>query len=363
MTMTRASQSGKNGIAEEALLSIHDLHVEYLSPRGSVRAVDGVSLSIKPGEVVGLAGESGCGKSTIAQALLRILQPPAVITGGKVLFEGKDVLTMNDEALRKFRWSKVSMVFQSAMNSLNPVMTIGDQIIDAIRAHDPKIKERQAKERAAEMLRIVGIEETRINSYPHQLSGGMRQRAVIAIALVLNPPLMIMDEPTTALDVVVQREIMAQIADLKGRLGFSILFITHDISLLVEISDRIAIMYAGQIVEMANARDLFDEPLHPYTQGLMNSFPALTGERVKLAGIPGAPPNLISPPSGCRFHPRCPKRMAICDSAVPALADARAGHAVACHLYPESRPASVSPAQLEPVPNNMGQIDVERSAS
>lgn len=338
---------------DEALLEIEDLRVEYLSPRGPVRAVDGVSLAIRPGEVVGLAGESGCGKSTVAQAILRILQPPAVITGGKVLFGGTDVLSMSDDELRDFRWSEVSMVFQSAMNALNPVMTIGDQIVDAIKAHDRKITDRNAHERAAEMLRIVGIEEGRIDSYPHQLSGGMRQRAVIAIALVMNPPLMIMDEPTTALDVVVQREIMAQIADLKERLGFSILFITHDISLLVEISDRIAIMYAGQIVEMAKARDLFDEPLHPYTQGLMSSFPSLTGPRAALTGIPGSPPNLITPPSGCRFHPRCPKRMMICDKAVPKLAEARPDHWVACHLYPPSQPDELAPGALEPYPQRV----------
>jgi peptide/nickel transport system ATP-binding protein len=363
MALTHDYTTRQTEAAEGALLSIRDLKVEYLTPRGPVRAVDGVSFTIKPGEVLGLAGESGCGKSTVAQAILRILQPPAIITGGKVLFEGKDVLAMSDHQLEQFRWQDVSMVFQSAMNALNPVMTVGDQIVDTILAHDPRVGERQARERAKEMLRIVGIEEHRIESYPHQLSGGMRQRAVIAIALVLNPPLMIMDEPTTALDVVVQKEIMAQIAELKEKLGFSILFITHDMSLLVEISDRIAIMYAGQIVETAHARELFENPLHPYTQGLMSSFPSLTGERVKLAGIPGSPPDLISPPSGCRFHPRCPKRMLLCDQSVPALAEARPDHWVACYLYPESRPAGVVESQLARHPNALALRDPERTVS
>lgn len=317
----------------ETLIELDNLQVEYLAGRGSVRAVDGVSLSIAKGEVVGLAGESGSGKSTIAQAIMRILQPPAIITGGRVMFEGQDILQMSDKELREFRWEKVSMVFQSAMNSLNPVMTIGDQIMDAIMVHR-KVTESDAEGQAREMLRIVGIEPERINSYPHELSGGMRQRAVIAIALVLQPPLMIMDEPTTALDVVVQREILAKITELREQFGFSILFITHDMSLLVEISDRIAIMYAGEIVEMAPSREMFENPLHPYTQGLMASFPALTGPRKVLQGIAGSPPDMISPPSGCRFHPRCPHRMDICDKVSPKYIEATPGHFVACHLYP-----------------------------
>jgi peptide/nickel transport system ATP-binding protein len=258
-----------------------------------------------------------------------------------VQFAGRDILSMSDTELEEFRWRDVSMVFQSAMNALNPVMTIGDQMVDAIRAHE-KVSNHEARKRASELLKIVGIEAGRIDSYPHELSGGMRQRAVIAIALTLNPPLMIMDEPTTALDVVVQREIMWQVSELKRTLGFSIIFITHDLSLLVEISDRIAIMYAGQIIELAPARDLFEKPLHPYTQGLMSSFPSLTGERRKLSGIPGSPPDLVAPPSGCRFHPRCPKRFEVCDRIVPILTEVESGHWVACHLYPEVLAESTS---------------------
>ncbi|CAA9543336.1 MAG: Chitobiose ABC transporter, ATP-binding protein 1 [uncultured Thermomicrobiales bacterium] len=332
VTSRGASQPRQEQAATDALIDIRDLRVEYVSDRGPVRAVDGVSLSIRPGEVLGLAGESGSGKSTIAQGILRILQPPAVITGGQVMFGGRDILRISDHELEQFRWRDVSMVFQSAMNALNPVMTIGDQIIDVIQAHE-EVRSREARSRAEELLKIVGIESSRIDSYPHQLSGGMRQRAMIAIALALNPPLMIMDEPTTALDVVVQKEIMQQINELKERLGFSIIFITHDLSLLVEISDRIAIMYAGQIVELADARELFDRPLHPYTQGLMRSFPSLTGERHKLTGIAGSPPDLVSPPKGCRFYARCTQRKDGYDEVAPPLTEVSERHWVACHQY------------------------------
>ncbi len=364
----QADRSPSAPAAREVLLRIENLSVEYLAGRGSVRAVDGVSFTIGKGEVIGLAGESGCGKSTVAQTIMRILGPPAIITGGEVIFDGKDVLAMSDREIRKFRWDGVSMVFQSAMNSLNPVATIGDQIIDGILAHR-KVSDKEVRGMAEELLEIVGIEKERIDSYPHQLSGGMRQRAVIAIALALQPPLMIMDEPTTALDVVVQREILAKITELREKFGFSILFITHDMSLLVEISDRIAIMYAGQIVELSHARELFDNPLHPYTGGLMGSFPALTGPRRKLEGIPGSPPDLISPPSGCRFHPRCPKRMLLCDQAMPKLGEETPGHEVRCHLYEVSRPEHYDPALLEPHPQSVlrekvrSGHDPERSVS
>jgi peptide/nickel transport system ATP-binding protein len=305
--------------------------VSYLTTRGPVKAVDGVSFSINPGEVVGLAGESGSGKSTIAGSILRILHPPALITGGEVLFRNRDILEMSDTDLEQFRWKEISIVFQSAMNALNPVMKIRDQLLDVMIHHG--LSKADANRRAVELFDLVGIEPKRLDAYPHQLSGGMRQRAVIAIALALNPPLLIMDEPTTALDVVVQKDILEQINLLREKLGFSILFITHDLSLLVEISTHISIMYAGEIVESAAAHELFEYPQHPYTLGLMNSFPSISGEKHKLTGIPGSPPDLVSPPTGCRFHPRCAKVMPICSQSTPLSKLISTDHRVACHLY------------------------------
>jgi peptide/nickel transport system ATP-binding protein len=318
-------------MTEPALLDVRHLSVEYLTTRGPVRAVQNVSFHIRPGEVVGLAGESGSGKSTIAHSLLRILPPPAIITAGESLFEGRDILRMSLGELERFRWENIAIVFQSAMNALNPVMRVRDQMVDVMVSHG--LPAQRAEDRAAELFELVGIDPRRLNVYPHQFSGGMRQRAVIAIALALNPPLLIMDEPTTALDVVVQKDILQQIVRLRETLGFAVLFITHDLSLLVEFSDRIAIMYAGEIVERAPARELYEQPRHPYTAGLMDSFPSLSGARCSLAGIPGSPPDLVHPPPGCRFHPRCPKAMAICSRVEPLTTVLGTDHSVACHLY------------------------------
>jgi peptide/nickel transport system ATP-binding protein len=322
-----------SSISPNSLLDLRDLKVNYLTADGVVRAVDRVSFTIQPGEVVGLAGESGSGKSTIAHAILRILHPPALITGGQALFEGLDILKMSETELEQFRWKKISIVFQSAMNALNPVMKIRDQLTDVMLHHG--MSKAEAGRRAVELFDLVGIESARLDSYPHQLSGGMRQRVVIAIALSLNPPLLILDEPTTALDVVVQKDILEQIALLRQELGFSILFITHDLSLLVEISTHISIMYAGEIVEKAPARALFENPGHPYTLGLINSFPSISGLKQKLSGIPGSPPNLINPPSGCKFHPRCARVLPVCSQVAPLTRQISTNHSLACHLYDE----------------------------
>jgi peptide/nickel transport system ATP-binding protein len=329
-------------VATRELLRLEDLCVDYLIGDRSVRAVDGVSLSIAPGEILGLAGESGCGKSTLANAVLQILKPPAAVSGGKILFRGENLVGMSKQQLRRVRWRHVSLVFQSAMNVLNPVMRVGDQFVDMFQAHD-RVRRSAALERAGDLLEMVGIDRGRVRSYPHELSGGMRQRVVIAMALALEPELIVMDEPTTALDVVVQREILQELETLKQRLGFAVLFITHDLSLLVEFSDRIAIMYAGEIVESATSDVLFRRSLHPYTAGLMRSFPPLTGPILPLLGIPGSPPNLAQPPPGCRFHPRCPHctpdapaLYARQTSERPLLREVEPGHRVACHLVEDA---------------------------
>ncbi len=349
---SRASQGAGRGQAPTTpLLEVKHLHVDYFSDGGTVHAVTDVSLTLHHGEILGLAGESGCGKSTLAYAVARLLRPPAEVTGGEIWFHPRslngesaqsvDILKMSQAQLRAFRWNELAIVFQSAMNALNPVMTVREQIGDVLREHRPFMTIEERKDRAVELLRLVGIAPDRLSSYPHELSGGMRQRAIIAIALALEPELIIMDEPTTALDVVVQREILNEVMRLREQLNFSVIFITHDLSLLLELADNVAIMYAGRIVEQASHNDLYRHPRHPYSYGLLNSFPSLRGPRRKVTGIPGTPPDLRAAPSGCAFHPRCPLAFAPCESILPtlqlapshpaALPDAQ--QLVACHLY------------------------------
>jgi len=308
----------------DPLLEIRGLCVDYGAGPGALHAVVDADLDLHRGEVVGLAGESGSGKSTLAYAVTRLLRAPGIITGGSVRYYPQpgspvDLLAVGERGLRALRWSAISVVLQSAMNALNPVMSVGSQLTDVLQAHLAGMGKAARRGRAAELLTMVGISADRLDSYPHELSGGMRQRVMIAMALALRPQIVIMDEPTTALDVVTQREILAELAELREQLGFAVLFITHDLSLLLEIADSIAVMYAGRLVERAPAAALFRAPRHPYSLGLLSSFPALHGERQQLAGIPGAPPDLRQLPSGCVFHPRCAYVMDRCRRHVPPL--------------------------------------------
>ena len=313
----------------DALLSIRGLCVDYVTNDGPVRAIDRLSLDVHPGETLGIAGESGSGKSTLAQALIRVLPPPAVITGGEVRFEGRDLLTLDESQLRELRWKRIAMVFQSAMDALNPVITVGEQITDTLSAHD---SDHAGRERATELLSMVGIPAERLDAYAHQLSGGMRQRVGIALALALEPSLVILDEPTTALDVIVERDILAEIRSLQRARGFAVMFITHDLGRMLQFSDRVAIFYAGRLVEVGPAKELSTSPRHPYTQGLIRAFPSLHGDMRDAASIPGSPPSLRTPPSGCRFHPRCPHVMDICRERDPELIQIAPRHQAACHL-------------------------------
>ncbi len=325
----------------DPILQVNHLSIDYGYDEKATHAVTDVSFTLERGEILGLAGESGCGKSTLAYGIANILRPPANVTTGEVMYYPRqgtpvDILTLSDKALRNFRWNELAVVFQSAMNALNPVITLRAQIHDVFHAHRPKMTTREIDNRAGELLRLVGISPDRIRSYPHELSGGMRQRASIALALALNPDIIIMDEPTTALDVVVQREILTEIMRLRQELRFSVIFITHDLSLLLELADKIAIMYAGRIVETGTQRDLYAHALHPYSHGLLHSFPPLRGVAKKVYGIAGSPPDLRSLPTGCAFHLRCPMAIPSCTTILPPLQIASSDSPdqfVACHLY------------------------------
>jgi oligopeptide/dipeptide ABC transporter ATP-binding protein len=328
------------------ILEISDLSVAYRTPAGDVRAVEQVSLTLNAGEVVGLCGESGSGKSTLAYGATRLLRPPALITGGSVRYHGRrithggapaDILTLSRRELHALRWREIAIVFQSAMNALNPVLRVRNQLLDAVQAH-LRLPGDEARDKVAGLLDLVGIPRDRLRSYPHELSGGMRQRVMIAMALAADPEVVIMDEPTTALDVVVQRDILAQIVELKQRLGFAICFITHDLSLLLELADRIAVMYAGRLLETGSSQAIMRDPAHPYTRGLLNSFPSLHGPRRELAGIPGSPPDLRHPLPGCPFAPRCAHAVPACGAVDMTLepwsgpARAPAEHLTACPI-------------------------------
>ena len=317
-----------------AVLSVEGLTTNYRTLRGWVRAAEDVTFEVAEGEAMGLAGESGCGKSTVALSLLKILPSGGRIRKGKIVFSGQDLVPLSEKEMRKIRWKGISIVFQGAMNAMNPVFKVGDQIAEAIKTHEPKVPDSDVKERVAKLLETVGIEPSRATNYPHEFSGGMRQRALIAMALAADPSLVIADEPGTALDVIVQAQILRLLRDLKDKLGLSMILISHDLSIIAETCEKVAIMYAGRIVEYGDAVSIFKDPKHPYTQGLIKAFPSIRGEKVRLTSIPGSPPDLLNPPTGCRFNPRCPYVMDICKKVEPALEEHGVkGHTVACHLY------------------------------
>jgi peptide/nickel transport system ATP-binding protein len=317
----------------EPLLEVTELSVDYLTETADVHAVDRVSLTVEPHEFLGIVGESGCGKSTLLFGAAQLLSPPGEVVGGTVIFRGQDMVRINRNELQHMRWRDYSVVMQSAMNALNPMKSIGAQFKDALQAHGTTSKE-EIGQRSEEVLNLVGIDAAHLGSYPHQLSGGMRQRAMIAMALLFTPQLVMMDEPTSALDVVAQRSLMSKIRELQRNLGFAVIFVTHDMSVVSRYSDRVIVMYAGQIAEAAPTEAIFERPQHPYTRGLMDAFPSIRGPRRKLAGIPGSPPDLARPPMGCRFHPRCPDVMPECLTRAPELY--QVGDAsVRCLLYAE----------------------------
>ncbi len=313
------------------MLAVRDLQIAYQTRQGPVVAVDGVSFDVGEGENFGLVGESGCGKTTLAKALLRLLPPNGRIMRGEIWFRGQDLVSMDDESLRRLRWREIAMIPQSAMGALDPVYRVGDQMTEAILTHE-NIPAREAEKRAHAMFVSVGLDPSRMRDYPHQFSGGMRQRALIAMALLLNPSLVIADEPTTALDVIVKDQILEEIDRLQRRGRRSMILVTHDISVVSENCDRIAIMYAGRIMELGRVDTLFMHPYHPYTLGLQNAFPTLAGAARDLIAIPGTPPSLLATPSGCPFHARCPFAREICREQQPPLREVAAGHLSACHF-------------------------------
>jgi peptide/nickel transport system ATP-binding protein len=312
------------------ILSVQNLTMHYRTRKGDVSAVDDVSFDLARGQSLGLVGESGCGKTSVAFSLLRLLPENAQLLGGKVYLDGCDVLALDEKEVRRIRWRGISMVFQAAMNALDPVYRVGDQIIEALQTHFGGLSEAEARERVRELFPLVGLDPRLMDRYPHEFSGGMRQRAIIAMALSCEPRVIIADEPTTALDVIVQDRILGELRAIQRKMDMSMIYITHDIAVIAEVSDRIGVMYAGRMAELASAVDVFEKPLHPYTHALMNAFPSIEGEKQELKALPGEPPDLLSPPSGCRFHPRCSRTIEKCMGSQPPFEDMGAGHFVAC---------------------------------
>jgi peptide/nickel transport system ATP-binding protein len=318
------------------ILEVEDLVTHYLTMQGPVEAVSGISFTVDEGHTLGLAGESGCGKTTAALSIMGLLPSNGRVMGGRIVLDGEDLLKKDERELRKIRWKKISIVFQGAMNALNPVINVGEQIAEVILEKEEITKE-DAWERVREIFDMVELEPSRVRDYPHEFSGGMRQRVMIAMALACYPKLVISDEPITALDVIVQNQILELMKDLQRRLNLSQILITHDLSVIAETCERVGIMYAGKLVEYAEAEPIFKRPLHPYTSLLIGAYPSIVGEKRELNFIPGAPPNLIDPPKGCRFHPRCPYAKEVCSMEEPAYLEEEPGHHAACHFVDELR--------------------------
>ena len=317
----------------EPVVEIRHLNVDYPTRIGIVRAVDDVSLTIERGEVLGLVGESGCGKSTLGMALLRLLRPPGRIAGGEIFFNGRNLLELSDEEMRLLRGERISMVFQDPMTCLNPLQRVSDHLVETIRTHRPEVSKKEAHAQAAELIDRLGIMTERLDDYPHQLSGGMRQRVMIGLALALNADLIIADEPTTSLDVIVEAQFLDLLRELQEQFNLTILLITHNIGVVAEVADRVAVMYAAKLVELGDVYPLFDAPLHPYTRALLRSVPNIRLTDDDLEIMSGAPPDLYNPPPGCRFHPRCPQVMDRCRVEEPPFREVQPGHWVACWLY------------------------------
>ena len=358
----------KGADPDAPLLVVDDLTTYFRLDGGTVKAVDGVSFTLDHGEALGIAGESGCGKTTTALSLVRLLPSNARIVKGTVKMYGVDLVAKSDRALRRYRWREISIVFQGAMNALNPVRRIEEQIAEPIEVR-LSVDHKTAVRRAGELLELVGIPRRRGRAYPHELSGGMRQRAMIAMALACNPAIVIGDEPTTALDVMVQAQILELLERLRKELGLSLILITHDLSVIAETCDRVLIMYAGKVAEEGSVGRVFREPRHPYTQKLLRAFPNIHSDRRNLEVIPGSPPDLRHPPAGCRFHPRCSFAMEVCRTEVPPEVTFSDGVRVACHLYPpgsDGVPVTVPPpnaigatmSEVGPIPGEEGEIVV-----
>lgn len=317
----------------DVLLKIEDLEVHYKTRAGIVRAVDHVDLDVGRGETLGLVGESGCGKSTLGFSILRLVQPPGKIAGGQILFDGDDLLQKTEREMIRIRGKRIAMIFQDPMTCLNPLQRIDDHFVETVRTHEKGVSAKEARQRAADLMDKLGIIAGRLTDYPHQLSGGMRQRVMIGLALALNSDLIIADEPTTSLDVIVEAQILELMKGLRRDFNLTMILITHNMGIVAELADRIAVMYAGKLAEVAEAVALYDKPLHPYTQGLLKSIPNISLEAQKLETMSGSPPDLIEPPTGCRFHPRCPHAMEKCTAIEPPMKEIENGHRAACWLY------------------------------